>query len=380
MGQTYVEEIFGKLKDPRREQGRLYQLSDIIVIAVCAMISGAETWVDIADFGVDKEEWLREFLELPNGTPSHDTIARVFQMLDPTALQICFQEWMVHLQSNRGEDVVAIDGKTMRGSHDGYHHQKAIHLLHAWSSELGMVLGMRKVAEKTNEIPEIPQLLAMLHLKDTIVTLDAMGCQKEIVHTIVKEKEADYVIALKGNQGSLYTHAQAMFTFWDQHHPRLIGDSTQVQLIEKPRGKVERRICSVLHDTDVLRDFRESQGWTGLQTLARIEFAQLQEDQWVTTQTRFFISSLGKDAQQILRAVRLHWEVENKLHRVLDVTFRQDDSRIRIGNSPENLACLQHISLNLLKNHPKKVSIRRKRLQSARNDALRWQILTSFNP
>lgn len=375
-----IEAAFEDLQDPRREQGRHHKLIDIITIAICAVISGAETWVDIVDFGEDKQDWLRGFLELANGIPSHDTFGRVFQLLDPYQIQMCYQMWIRQVSEQLDRDIVAIDGKTMRRSHDQWTGKKAVHLLHAWSVEAGLVLGQRVVDAKTNEIPEIPALLELLYLKGCIVTLDAMGCQTEIVQAIVEQHEADYVIALKANQGSLYTYAETLFFYADNHHPRLIGAYSHAEQMGKPRGQVERRICDVLHDTEILRDFREQQGWAGLKTLARIHYAQLQGDQWVTTLTRYFISSLPNDASQLLRATRAHWHIENKLHRVLDVTFRQDDTRIRVGHSPENFAVLQHIALNLLKKHPEKISLRRKRLQSARNDDLRWQILNSFNP
>jgi predicted transposase YbfD/YdcC len=380
MDQSGIEAAFASLEDPRREQGRLHKLIDIITIAICAVISGAETWVDIVDFGEDKAEWVSGFLDLPNGIPSHDTFGRVFQLLDPQQVQACYQTWIRSVKTRVEADVVAVDGKTMRRSHDKYQGKSAVHMLHAWSVEAGLVLGQRVVGEKTNEIPEIPELLNLLYLKGCIVTLDAMGCQTEIVQTIVEHHEADYVIALKENQGSLYSYAEAMFAYADAHHPRLIGAHSRTEQIEKPRGQVERRICLVLHDTEVLGDFREQQGWAGLKTIARVQYAQREGDQWRTTLTRYFISSLPNDAHQLLRTIRSHWHIENKLHRVLDVTFRQDDARIRVGHSPENFAVLQHIALALLKQHPKRISLRRKRLQSARNDDLRWQILNSFNP
>ena len=381
MNPSGVSEAFASLEDPRREHGRLHKLLDIIIIAICAVISGAETWVDIVDFGEDKEEWLRGFLDLPNGIPSHDTFARVFQLLDPQQVQLCYQDWIASIKPVLAEgDIVAIDGKTMRRSHDRRQEKSALHLLHAWSVEAGLVLGKRAVDEKSNEIPEIPELLKLLYLKGCIVTLDAMGCQKDIAKSIVNEHEADYVIALKENQGSLYDTVQSLFAYADAHHPRLIGQYSHTEQISKPRGQVERRVCDVMTDVAVLNDLSAQEGWTGLQTMARVQHAQLLDGQWQNTQTRYFISSLQeKDADQILRTIRSHWHIENKLHRILDVTFRQDDSRIRIGHSPENFAVLQHIALALLKKHPKTISIRRKRLQTARNDELRWEILNAFS-
>lgn len=377
MPKPSIEEIFSKVEDPRREQGQLHKLIDIITIAVCAVISGAETWVDIVDFGKDTEAWLRGFLELANGIPSHDTFARVFQLLDPQQFQACFQDWVRQIQAKVEQDIVAIDGKTMRRSHDRWSGKEAVHLLHAWSVEAGLVLAQELVDGKTNEITVIPDILEMLYLEGCIVTLDAMGCQTEIVEAIVAQHRADYVIALKENQKALYQHVEAIFAYADRHHPRLVGTYDRSEEIGKPRGIVERRICEVFAETDGLRLFREQHNWTGLKSMVRVQYAQKQDANWITTQTRYFISSLPCDATQLLRSIRSHWHIENKLHRVLDVTFRQDDARIRVGNSPENFAILQHIALNLLKKHPNKISIRRKRLQAARNHDLRWQILTA---
>lgn len=376
-----LEAAFADLQDPRREQGRLHKLMDIIVVAVCAVVSGGETWVDIVDFAEDKEAWLREFLELPNGIPSHDTFARVFQLLDPEELQLGYQKWIRSIKPVLADrDIVPIDGKTMRRSHDRAQNKSAVHLLHAWSVEAGLVLGQRVVASKSNEIPEIPELLKLLSLKGCIVSVDAMGCQRRIANAIVEQHEADYVLALKENQGELHQTVKELFDFADAHHPRLLGGRySRAEATGKPRGRVERRTCEVLRDVEVLTPFREQKGWTGLQSIVRLEYAQLDDGKWQKKMTRYFISSLQSDAQEFLRVIRAHWHIENKLHRVLDVTFRQDDSRIRVGHSPENFAVLQHIALALLKKHPKRISLRRKRLQAARNDDLRWQIITAYS-
>ena len=275
MSLSGIAEAFAGLEDPRREHGQLHKLLDIIIIAIRAVISGAETWVDIVDFGEDKQEWLKGFLELPNGIPSHDTFARVFQLLDPQQVQLCYQDWIRSIKPVLAEgDIVAIDGKTMRRSHDRSQRKSALHLLHAWSVEAGLVLGKQAVDEKSNEIPEIPQLLKLLLLKGCIVTLDAMGCQKDIAEAIVSEHGADYVIALKENQGSLYDTVQSLFAYADAHHPRLIGRYSHTEEISKPRGQVERRVCDVMTNVAVLNDLSEQEGWTGLQTIARVQHAQ----------------------------------------------------------------------------------------------------------
>lgn len=370
-----ITDAFADLEDPRREHGRLHKLLDVVTIAICGVISGCETWVDIVDFANDKQDWFKTFLDLPHGIPSHDTFGRVFQLLDAQQVQAHYQTWIRSLHEVQGSDVVAIDGKTMRGSHDRYQGQSALHLLHAWSVEAGLVLATRPVGAKTNEIPEIPEILKLLHLEGCIVTLDAMGCQKTIVEAIVNEHQADYVIAVKGNQGQLATFIHEHFAFADAHHLRLLGGVyDRHEQIEKSRGVVERRICEVFEMPSGFVTLRQA-GWSGLRSMVRIQYARKEGDDWMTTQTRYYITSLGADAQQLQRTVRQHWHVENKCHRVLDVTFRQDDSRIRTGYSPENFAMLQHVSLALLKKHPKPISIRRKRLQAARNDDLRWEIL-----
>ncbi len=293
MSPSGIAEAFAGLEDPRREHGQLHQLLDIIIIAICAVISGAETWVDIVDFSEDKEERLKGFLELSNGIASHDTFARVFQLLDPQQVQQRYQDWIRSIKPVlTEEDIVAIDGKTMRRSHDRGQGKSALHLLHAWSVEAGLVLGKRAVDEKSNEIPEIPELLKLLYLKGCIVTLDAMGCQKDIVDAIISEHGADYVIALKENQGSLYDTVQSLFAYADAHPPRLIGQYSHSEQISKPRGQVERRVCEVMTEVAVLNDLSEQEGWTGLQTIARVQHAQLLDGQWQNTQTRYFISSL----------------------------------------------------------------------------------------
>jgi predicted transposase YbfD/YdcC len=340
-----LEAAFASLEDPCREQGRLHKLIDIIGIAFYGVISGCETWVDIADFAQDSEAWLKQFLELPNGIPSHDTFARVFQLLDPKCLQACYQTWIASLHEAVTEDRIAVDGKTMCSSHDGYHGKSAVHMLHAWLVEAGLVLAAHPIDAKTNEIPEIREILKLLHLQGCIVTLDAMGCQNAIVQALLHDHQADYVIALKGNQGQLHRYVQDHFGYADQHHPCLLGGTyARHEQIGKPRGVVERRVCEVIEMPLGFANLRD-QGWIGLRSMVRIQYAHKHQDAWITTQTRYYITSLGADAQQLHRCVRQHWHVENKCHRVLDVTFRQDDSRIRIGHSPENFAMLQHIAL-----------------------------------
>lgn len=375
-----LEEAFSDLQDPRRDQGRLHKLIDIISIAICGVISGCENWVEIVDFAEDSEAWFKQFLELPHGIPSHDTFGRVFQLLNPHQVQASYQKWIAGLHRRGVGEVVAVDGKTMRGSHDASSGKSAVHMLHAWSSEAGLVLGARAIDAKTNEIPQIPEILSLLHLEGCIVTLDAMGCQKAIVESIVKEHKADYVIALKGNQGQLYRYVQDHFGYADDHHPRLLGGRyDRHEQIGKPRGVVERRLCEVVEMPSGFADL-EAQGWTGLRSMVRIQYAEKQGDDWVTKQIRYYITSLKANAEQLQRCVREHWHIENQCHRVLDVTFRQDDNRSRVGHSPENLAMLQHIALALLKQHPKRLSIRRKQMQAARNQTLRWEIFSGTTP
>jgi predicted transposase YbfD/YdcC len=333
---------FGSLDDPRDSRGKEHLLLDIITIALCAVISGAEGWEDIADFGRAKQEWLSTFLALPNGIPCADTFGRVFARLDPEHMQECFLSWVKAISQLLDAEVVGIDGKTVRHSEDKGCGKAAIHMVSAWASANRLVLGQRKVDDKSNEITAIPALLRVLEIAGCIVTIDAMGCQRAIATAII-ERGADYVLALKGNQEGLFEDVQWLFQqaqtsgFEDVAH-------SFAQSIDKGHGRTEIRRCWTLSELDYLI---QRPLWTGLRTVVRVQ-SERHCDGQVTTETRFFISSLSSHADVLLNAVRTHWSIENSLHWVLDVSFHEDACRIRREAAPQNMALLRHLALNLL--------------------------------
>lgn len=360
-----LEAYFGDLPDPRVIGRCEYRLVDIILIAICAVLSGAEGWEDIEEFGQSKEGWLRQYLELGNGIPSHDTFRRVFSLLDATAFQERFMRWVEGVFTVTRGQVVAIDGKTARGSQDTGKGKQALHLVSAWASANGVLLGQRKVDDKSNEITAIPALLEQLYVAGCIVTIDAMGCQTAIAQTIL-ERHADYVLALKGNQGHLHEDVQEWFA-WAQQTDFKDMPHDYWQTVNKGHGRLEIRRCWALSDPRAFEVVRHHDGWAGLQSIVMVERERHEDDQ-VQQETAYFISSLPADAKLLLYAVRAHWSIENAFHWTLDVTFREDAARLRTGDSAENFAVLRHIAFNLLKRHPAKLSLKRKRYKAALDD------------
>jgi predicted transposase YbfD/YdcC len=356
-----ITEHFSALADPRVERTKLHSLHDILVITICAAICGADNWVAIELFAKSRESWFRKFLALPNGIPSHDTLGRLFAVLDPKEFRECFVSWVQSLRAAMQGDVVAIDGKTLRRSYDTGSSKGAIHMVNAWASTAGISLGQLATEAKSNEITAIPKLLDLLALKGCVVTIDAMGCQKDIAAKIV-EKEADYVLALKGNQGNLHKEVEEFFVWarqGDADAPNLAFHET----VDGEHGRVEIRRCWT---TDDVAWFADKASWKNLSSFAMIESERIVGDN-TSIEHRFYISSLpGNDAADMARTIRAHWGVENSLHWVLDVAFREDDSRIRVGHAAENFGVIRQIALNLLKQEKSlKVGVANKRLNAA---------------
>ena len=353
---------FADLDDPRVERTRRHKLVDIIAIAICSTICGADSWAHMELFGKSKLEWFQSFLELPGGIPSHDTFGEVFARLDPEQFQSCFMAWTQAIAELLPGEVVAIDGKTARRSYDRAGGKGAMHLVSAWAAQNTLTLGQVRTEEKSNEITAIPQLLRQLELQGCIVTIDAMGCQREIAQQIV-DGGADYVLAVKENQGQLYEGIRDLF----EGAAALGFDGVPydyAHTVNKGHGRVERRECWVVTAADCL-DYLDPQGqWPQLKAAIKV-VGHRETVEGSASQPRYYISSLAASAGQLQDAVRGHWSIENSLHWTLDVTFREDQCRVRKDHGPQNLATLRQISHNLLKNeNTLKVGIQGKRLNA----------------
>jgi predicted transposase YbfD/YdcC len=369
LAQTSVVCHFGGLQDPRCERCRLHNLCDMIAIALCAVISGAESWEDVAEYGRQKEAWLKTFLRLPGGIPSHDTFNRVFRLLRPDHFQACFARWMQSLVEATDGRVVAIDGKTLRRSFDRAAGKSALHMISAWAVENGVSLGQRAVDGKSNEITAVPELLKLLELQGAIVTYDAMVCQKEIAQAI-RDQGADYVLAVKDNQPRLYEDVMA--TFVDAFE-RERGETYQQRVTnDKGHGREERREYVVVRDLSKIRDRKL---WPDLHSLAMVS-SERTIDGKTTEELRYFISSCSGSVRQIAGAIRGHWGIENSLHWSLDVTFGEDAHCLRKDHGPENMALLRRAALSLVKQERvEKGSLRRKRLRAGWNNSYLEKLL-----
>jgi predicted transposase YbfD/YdcC len=368
-----IVEHFGEVTDPRIERQKLHQLLDIIVIAICGVICGADTWVDIELFGQSKLKWLKGFLELPNGIPSHDTFGRVFGLLDPVEFQTGFLRWVQAVTHVTQGQVIGIDGKQLRRSHDKRLGKAAIYMVSAWASEAQVVLGQRKVADKSNEMTAIPQLLDVLALDGCIVTIDAIGTQTKIAARIV-DRGADYVLAVKANQATLLDDIRFVFQE-DQAHDFQTGPYDYAKTVNKGHGRIEIRECWSISAPEYLLCLRDARKWTGLQSLVMIK-AERRHGARREVKIRYYISSLTTRAADFLRIIRSHWGIENGLHWALDIAFREDDSRVRKDHAPQNFAVLRHIALNLLKQEQTaKGGLKAKRLQCGWNEQYLLKVL-----
>lgn len=348
---------FYTLADFRQEKKIKHKLIDIIVIIVCAVASGAETFQDIGLYALCMEEWLKSILELPNGVPSHDTIERIMRRLDPDEFRKCFLNWVRGVAKLTDGEVVAIDGKALRGSKDG--EKGAIYMVSAWAKTNGIVLGQMKVNEKTNEIKAIPELLKILAVKGCIITIDGIGCQKDIARDIIG-KEADYVLSLKENHPLLHQEIQQFFTDCRKESFKDTPYDYHEEY-SKGHGRIERRKYWITKEIDWLT---VKEDWRGLKSIGMAECAR-EINGVKTTEIRYHLCSIPANAKQYAAAVRGHWGIENSLHWVLDVVFREDGSRIRKDNAPENMAMVRHVFYNLLKNDKAtKLSMRQKKLKA----------------
>ena len=370
-----IDEHFRKVDDPRKERTKDHKLIDIIVISICAVICGAEGWVDVELFGKSKLHWLKTFLELPNGIPSHDTFGRVFSRIDAQQFQLAFYEWVLAVNEIVQGQIINIDGKCLCGSDDKRLGKRAIYMVSAWAEANEIVLGQRKVDEKSNEITAIPELLKLLNVSGCVVTIDAMGTQTNIAKTIV-EANADYVLSVKENQGHLYEDIFVLFAV-DQAQDFKYASFEYKKTVSKGHGRIDVRECWSTSNPAYLSLIRDLENWVGLQSIAMVICTRIIGDK-ETKFVRYYISSLPSDAERILDVVRKHWSIENKLHWVLDVALNEDRCRVRKDQAPENFAVLRHIALNLLKQEKTaKGGIHAKQLQAAWKEDYLLKVLAS---
>ena len=351
-------DFFKEVPDHRIERRKLYSIEEILLLSFCAVISGCSSWDDIELYGQTKLDELRLYLPYKHGSPSDDTLRRFFRALDSSAFEAAFIKWVQSFQLNLETTVVAVDGKTSRRSFDG--DSKAMHMVSAFASEFGVVLGQLKTDDKSNEITAIPELIKLLDLKGAIVTIDAMGCQYKIAQQIT-DQEADYILSLKGNQTSLHDDVKTFF----ESPPHAAKFETAEQM-DKAHGRFETRKCKVCTEVAWLNE--RHQNWSSISCIVEIESTR-EVKSVISCEKRYYISSLGGDAATMLSSIRSHWGVENQLHWVLDMTYEDDMSRIRKGNAPQNMAIVKKVTMNLLRALKQKPEHKRKSLKVMRKMA-----------
>jgi predicted transposase YbfD/YdcC len=366
-----IQTHFKTLDDPRIDRTRRHDLMDIVVIAICAVICGADGWEDIAKYGRAKQVWLKSFLRLPNGIPSHDTFRRVFCLLDPSAFHECFQHWIEALSAGLGLKRIAIDGKTMRRSFDRATGKAALHLVSAWATQQHLVLGQVAVDTKSNEITAIPKLLELLDVSGAMVSIDAMGCQKEIAAKI-RAGGGDYVLSVKDNQPHLLEDIEECFE--KGLNADFVGmEHSYHEECYRGHGREEKHSVHTILNPEGIRD---QALWQDLKAITMVLSERQEKGKEKTEELRFYIGSRAATAKTYTNSIRSHWGIENGLHWVLDVCFAEDQSRMRTDHSPENMALLRRLALCLLKKHGGKGSIRGKRLQTGWNDKFLLEILS----
>jgi len=361
---------FKDMPDARQRGKVIYPLVEILLLTLLAVLAGAETFVDIARFGQKKLDLLRRFLPFRDGTPSHDHLGDIFATLDAVAFQHCFVAWVVALTGTPAQ-VIAVDGKTLRRSYQKKGAKEPIHMVSAFAARQRLVLGQVKVADKSNEIVAIPALLKMMAIEGAIVTVDAMGCQRDIAQQILNQK-AEYVLALKGNQATLREDVEV---FAAEQKANGFKDTkvTEDTTVDGDHGRIETRTCTVFHDIDWLQ---ERHNWPGLKAVVMVESVREINDK-IERETRFYITSLVMLAHAIGPIIRSHWAVENSLHWVMDMVFRDDECRIRTDHAPANFTTIRHIAQNLLRKAPGKDSLRLKRKVAAWDDEFLVSLITT---
>ncbi len=375
LGESSLHEHFNDLPDPRINRHKRHELADLLIIAICAMICGADGWVQIQQFGQSKLNWFKTFLTLPNGIPSHDTFGRVFAALDPVAFEKCFANWVNSLRADNANDLIAIDGKTLRRSFDHASGKTALHMVSAWAADCRLTLGQVATEQKSNEITAIPKLLELLDISGATVTIDAMGCQKQIAEQII-EQEGDYMLGLKGNQGTMHDEVKLLIDDAVEHDFAHMPYDFH-ETVEGDHGRIEHRKVWCTHEVEW---FKEKDQWPGLRSFVMVESQRTVGDK-TTCERRYFISSLdGTNAKRAGHAIRSHWGIENSVHWILDVAFDEDRCRVRQANAAQNISLLRRLALNMLKNESTlNVGIKTKRLRAGWDEQYLLNVLKSPN-